>query len=344
MKKLLFIKLKHIGDTLILTPTLMAARAAHPDAVIWVVVRKGCEGILAGCPAIDRVLTAAAPEAKNRSGLTWLQDFRLIRQLRAERFDFAFELSDGDRGRTIAWLSGAKVRCTNVAVRPLHWFWKNKFNRKSHYDWMVGHKVEKDFFTVSECLPLGGIVPALSFERNFTEPWPVAAELKDFALIHPGTRWQRKRWPLENWIELGRKLLTRFPNLIISCGPDAEEVALAAAIQAALGQRALNTEGKLNWKQLAGLLHRARLFVGVDTAAMHLAAACQTPTVALFGPSSESHWKPWQTDYRLVQPDLSQCGSNDPLPRPEELLKQITVRQVLAACDDILLARSRVAG
>src|SRR5471030_1406040 len=224
VKKILFIKLKHIGDTLILTPTLMAARAVHPDALIWVVVRKGCEGILAGCPAIDRVLVSAAPEAENRSGLTWLQDIQLIRLLRAQRFDLAFELTDGDRGRTLAWLSGAKARCANVAVRPLHWFWRDKFNRPSHYNWMGGHKVEKDFFTVSECLPLGADIPPLSFERSRTEPWQAARGLGDFALIHPGTRWQRKRWPLANWIELGRELLARFPNLIISCGPDAEEV------------------------------------------------------------------------------------------------------------------------
>ena len=66
--RLLFVKLKHIGDALIMTPALMAARAAYPRAEIWVVVRQGCEGILAGCPAIDRVLTTAAPEAHR--GLT----------------------------------------------------------------------------------------------------------------------------------------------------------------------------------------------------------------------------------------------------------------------------------
>ncbi len=49
-KKLLFVKLKHIGDTIVLTPTLAAARKMYPDAQIWAVVRKGCEGILEGCP------------------------------------------------------------------------------------------------------------------------------------------------------------------------------------------------------------------------------------------------------------------------------------------------------
>ena len=65
--RLLFVKLKHIGDSLLLTPTLSAVRTMYPDSEIWVVVRRGCEAILRGCPAIDNLLTAAAPELSSRS-------------------------------------------------------------------------------------------------------------------------------------------------------------------------------------------------------------------------------------------------------------------------------------
>jgi len=68
--RLLFVKPKHIGDILLLTPTLAATRAAHPDAEIWVIVREGTEGILAGCPAIDHLITAPAPEIKTGRGQT----------------------------------------------------------------------------------------------------------------------------------------------------------------------------------------------------------------------------------------------------------------------------------
>ena len=59
---LLFVELKHIGDALLLTPTLVAARTQYPNAEIWVVVRQGTEGILAGCPAIDHLITVAPNE------------------------------------------------------------------------------------------------------------------------------------------------------------------------------------------------------------------------------------------------------------------------------------------
>ena len=56
------------------------------------------------------------------------------------------------------------------------------------------------------------------FSRERTQDWPPAAAFPNYAVIHPGTRWRRKRWPKEKWIELGRHLLGRLPALIISAG------------------------------------------------------------------------------------------------------------------------------
>ena len=222
--RLLFVKLKHIGDALLLTPTLTAVRAAYPQAEIWVVVRKGTEGILAGCPAIDRLLTAAPPEVSKRSLWNWADDFQLIPELYRQQFDYAFELSDGSRGRWLSWLSGAKKRCTTVCPRPLNAWWRGKFNCPSNHNWTSGHRVEKDFFTVNDCLPLAPEIPPLVFDRSRTAPSQIQSKLSGYAVFHPGTRWQRKRWPQEKWIELGHQLLERHPQLVISTGPEPEEV------------------------------------------------------------------------------------------------------------------------
>ncbi len=333
--RLLFVKLKHIGDTLLLTPTLTAARARHPAAQIWVVVRRGCEGILAGCPAIDRVLTSAAPEPQNRSPLVWWQDVKLIRQLRRQKFDFAFELTDGDRGRVLVGLSGAKTRCANVTLGPLPWWCRAKFNTPSAFHWLDGHRVEKDFFTVNDCLPLGPDVPALTFVRERIEPWPPAEAWREFVVVHPGARWLRKRWPRTKWAELGRELLAKVPRLVVSVGPDPEEVALGEALVGELGPAAFSTGGKLSWAQLAGLLYRARLFVGVDTAAMHLAAACQCPTVALFGPSVLNQWQPWRVPHRVVFPrDAVTAGDKEVI--DAQTVEGIAAGDVLSACRELL--------
>jgi heptosyltransferase-3 len=325
--RLLFVKLKHIGDSLLLTPTLAAARARHPSAEIWVVVRRGCEGILAGCPAIDRLLTSAAPEKSKRNPLDWLDDFKLLRELRREKFDYTFELTQGNRGRLLAGWSGARFRCANDGVYRVPIFWRPWFNRLSNHDWRNEHQVEANFHLVSEFLPLGvNEPPPLVFDRALTKPCDLEKKLAGYVVIHPGTRWQRKRWPSEKWIQCGRELLKLAPQLVISVGPDADEVQLGDALQKALGSQTVSTRGRLSWAQLAGLLYGAKLFVGVDTAAMHLAAACQCPMVALFASSVARHWRPWRAPHQLIGAmELGQKVADNAMAR-------IGVEHVLAAC------------
>jgi heptosyltransferase-3 len=333
--RLLFIKLKHHGDALLLTPTLTAARAAYPSAQIWAVVRKGCEGILQGCPAIDRVLTSAAPETDRRKTFDWVNDLQLLREIRRQHFDYAFELTQGDRGRLLAAWSGAHFRCAGDGVYRVPIFWRPWFNKLSTHDWRNEHQVEANFQLVNEFLPLGvSEPPPLVFERARTKPCDLGVKLADYIVIHPGTRWQRKRWSLEKWIEAGRGLLKLAPQLVISVGPDADEVQLGDALAGALGPQAVSTRGQLSWAQLAGLLYGAKLFVGVDTAAMHLAAACQCPTVALFAASVARHWRPWRVTHQLIgslEPEQKAAG---------DAMTRIEPGQVLAACRKLLAVSS----
>ncbi len=331
--RLLFVKLKHIGDALLLTPTLQAVRESHPDAVIWVVVRRGTEGVLSGCPAIDRVITAAAPELGRRSLTGFWSEVRSGLELRRQRFDYAFELTDGDRGRWFAGLSAASKRCANTSLYPLNLWWRLWFNRASRHNWAQGHRVEKDFFTVSDFLPIGVTPPPLVFDHSRTRKWDQLEGNAPFALLHPGTRWKRKRWLHPRWVEVGRFLLDRVPRIVISSGPDAEEVESAARLAADLGPRAISTSGVLTWSQMAWMLHRAKLFVGVDTAAMHLAAACQCPIVALFGPSIVSQWAPWKVPHKIVLPT---SGSWDGTGGGDFLMETIDSQCVIEACKEML--------
>ena len=335
--RILLTKLKHIGDALLMTPTVDAIRARHPDAEITVVVRKGTEGILAGCPAIDRVLTAAAAEGHRRSALNWLEEARVIAELRRKPFDYAFELSDGDRGRWVCSLARVKMRCTNESLAPLPGIWKFAFRNISHFEWRYRHRVEKDFFTVAHMLDLGDAPGPMRFARERTQPSWVSERAGNGGIVfHPATRMVEKFWPEERWVELGRALKPIGAPITISVGPDADEIALGERIAAAIGAEAFCTKGTLTWSQLARVLHSARLFVGVDTAAMHLAAACACPTVAIFGLSSVVQWKPWQVPNRV----LAGLGEMDEWPAEmavtENPILRVSVAQAEAAVRDLM--------
>ena len=335
--RILLTKLKLIGDALLITPTVHAIRVRYPDAEITVVVRKGSQGILAGCTAIDRLLTAAAPDGRSRNRLNWLDDLKLILELRKQRFDYAFELSDGDRGRWICALARAKVRSANVAVGGLNFFWRRIFGSISDFNWVLMHRVEKDFLTVAHELDLRGTPPRLCFERERTEASPVSAEAGEKCVVfNPGSRLPEKQWPEVRWIALGRELAARGCRIVVNTGPAGDEIALGQRIAEGIGPQAFSTKVALSWAQLAHLLYSARLLVTVDTAAMHLAAACQCPTVALFGLVPVGQWRPWRSPNRVLTA-LGEWGEvSAEAARQERPIELVTVEAVLATIGELM--------
>jgi len=336
--RILLIKPKHIGDTLILTPTIRGIKFAHPNAEIWLVVRGGTEGILAGCPDITRVLTLAGIEKTDRKrGDLWRQ-VRVALRLVGTSFDYVFELGDGHRARLFAMLARTRRRYSVKTGSPLKPFEARRFVM-STFDWSACHRVEKDFRTVSEFLSLAQPIPPLVFAPDRAQMWAPGQDLADFCVVQIGSRQGFARWQRESWREVCQALLKRFTNIVLTCGPVAHELEDVAWLQGELGRCALSTDGRATWPEMAWLLGRAKLYVGPSTAAMHLAAACGCPVVALFGPTIEDHWHPWRVPYRIV----TQPG-DEPPSEPEaryaiarkRTMEEIQPRQVIAAVEELL--------
>jgi heptosyltransferase-3 len=337
--RILLIKPKQIGDTLILTPTITAIKQAYPEAEVWVLVRRGCEGILAGCPAIAQILTlAGVKKSERRPGDFWRQVAILCR-LWSVKFDYVFELGDGHRARLFAMLCRARRRYSVKTSSPLNWLERRRFTAVSSFDWQTCHRVEKDFYSVSEFLPLPGPIPPLCFERGLAQSWEAGGTLTDFCVVQVGSRQGFNRWHREGWRDVCRAMLERFPNVVVSCGPVAHEKEETAWLRQELGPRVISTQGATTWPEMAWLLYNAKLYVGPNTAAMHLAAACRCPVVALFGPSIEEHWHPWQAPYRIVT-SPGYVRIEDAVERQARVKKrtmnEIEARDVVAACGELL--------
>ena len=337
--RILLIKPKHIGDSLLLTPTIVALKRAGPDAEIWVVVRRGCEGILAGCPEIHRVLTVAAVDKRERRPGDFWRGLGVMLRLLGVKFDYVFELGDGHRGRLLALLARAACRYSVNPASPLKPGEERRFDGISRLDWETCHRVEKDFRSVSEFFPLPEPIPPLRFDRARARDWPAASSLTDFCVVQIGTRQDSNSWHVEGWREVCIYLLTRLENVVISCGTLESETAMALSLKRELGSRVICTLGKASWAEMAGLLYRAKLYVGLNTATMHLAAACGCPAVALFGMTSEVHWRPWQSPHRIVTE-----SDEPPTDNVRELLARAKLRsvrkipavKVIAACAELL--------
>lgn len=341
--RILFIKPKEIGDSLILTPTIQATKQLHPHAEIWVVVRRGCEGILEGCREIDCILTLSGVEKKERTRHDFWRDMQVLQRLRRVHFDVVFELSDGHRGRLFAVLTRATHRYSVQLCGPMKWWERRRLTAESSFQWQARHRVEKDFYSVSEFLKLAEPIPPMIFARERMVSWPEGGELTRFCLLQIGSRKLANRWPREKWREVAAYLLERFEQVVVSCGNDPKEVLDAEWLREELGPRIICTLGKTSWSQVAGLLDKAGLYVGLNTAAMHLATACRCPIVALFGGTSEEHWYPWQGNYRIVAAGnfgyVSDYNERHRLTRSRNM-NDIQPGQVIDACREMLLEKT----
>jgi len=332
---LLFIKLKHFGDVLLLTPTLASVRQAYPQAHITVLVREGTEQMLEGSGLVDQVLITVPPEKSRRSISRFADQIRLLQKLREREYDLVFELTDGDRGRWLGAFAKARLRCASTYGWTPNAFWRFFYDGLDPSIWHLCHSTEKDHRHTRQFLPLmAEETPPLVFHpaQDFEVP------TSPYVVLHPASRWKRKLWPLEHWVAVGRHLTAKGLHCVISSGPDEEEVAFAQEMQAQIGPLASFTGGRLRWGQLGALIKHAQLFVGIDTAAMHLAAACQTCVVALFGPSIDHYWHPWKSDYEIVGPGepLHDRFPDFIYDAPKRSMQDIQVKNVISACNRML--------
>ncbi|MDQ3261473.1 MAG: glycosyltransferase family 9 protein, partial [Pseudomonadota bacterium] len=195
-----------------------------------------------------------------------------------------------------------------------------------------------------------GISPTPEERRLVLEPGEAAVESvriimrdrgltpKGFVQFHGVSRWMFKAWPSDKVAALLNQLVKDGYVVVLTGAPDEQEIATVRQIMQLTNARVIDLAGRLNLKELAALTAQASLFVGVDSAPMHIAAAVGTPIVAMFGPSSEITWGPWMVEHRVVTTahacrpcGQDGCGGG----KLSECLTTLPVERVLAAVREI---------
>jgi heptosyltransferase-3 len=265
--------------------------------------------------------------------------------VRRRHYDLVVHLTEHRRG---AWLTRLIGPRWAVAPRQSGRFWRKSF---SHFYPRSNHPRRHTVESNLDALRRLGVQPSDTDKRLTLVPGPTATARIDellarhnvaagFVHCHPASRWQFKCWPAAKMAELLDALAARGLAVVLTAAPAAAERQLVDAIRAAAHSPLVDLAGQLNLRELAALTARARLFVGVDSAPMHIAAAMGTPTVALFGPSGDIEWAPWGVAHRVVASDahpcrpcgLDGCGGG----KVSECLTTLPVARVLAACAELL--------
>ncbi len=343
--RVLVVKLRHHGDVLLASPVFRVLAARAPQAEIDALVYADTREMLAGHPSVARIHTIDR-EWKRQGPLTQARrEADLISRLRERRYRLIVHLTDHWRG---AWLAQLLRPRWSVAPARSSWFWKASFSHR--YSLPKGrprHTVESNL----DALRRLGLYPDAEEKRLVMVPGPEAEAKvdsllaqhglvpKQFLHAHPTSRWLFKAWTDEANAELLRLLARDGHRVVLTAAPNAREQAIVGRILERAGVAVTNLAGQLTLRELGALAARARLFVGVDSAPMHIASAVGTPVVALFGPSGEHEWGPWMVAHRVVESGHScrPCG-NDGCggSKVSECLTGLPVGRVHSAINELL--------
>jgi heptosyltransferase-3 len=349
--RILILRLRSIGDILLLTPSLRLLKDWRPDLRLTVLVERRFRELLVNNPDVDELL-----DMGESAGLAKLAArLGTIRRIRQGRFQVAMNLHGGPTSATLANWSGA-----NWKVGFAH------FRRSGIYDFLIPdartilhktaiHTAEHQasaFFHLG--LPRKEIPSARIIVTAAGHSWWAqkrrSMELgpeRPYVVIHPTALFATKQWAPENFAALGQYLETEAGlSVVYSCGPG--ESGVLDAVEQATGQsiRRLENAGLL---QFGAALAGARLFVGNDSGPAHMAAALGRPGVVIFSSSSSIIWAPWrpQAPWRIVQNpfDCNPCPGDRcyQFERPECILS-VTFHQVRSAVEAVLKETSTSQG
>jgi heptosyltransferase-1 len=227
------------------------------------------------------------------------------------------------RSAVIGWMSGAKELAGYGD--PREWLAGRLYGRRIVR--RGAHVVEQGAALLGEATGVELVPAAVELPREAeVESW--AAELVDgqrVSVLSAGAGWGAKRWPVERFGELARRL--RGMGFAVVVNAPREDDAVASAVVAASGGVAEMVV--CNMSGLIALVRRAALVVGGDSGPVHLAAALGVPVVALFGPTDPARNGPWGSGPVRVLRDAASVTSYKRNAETDSGLARISVEEVL---------------
>jgi ADP-heptose:LPS heptosyltransferase len=314
---ILVISLAGIGDTLFATPLIHELRANFPEArldalVLWT----GSKHLLEGNPHLNTV------HQKNLIAANRAESLRFLWQLRRQRYDLSLNTHPQSRVhyRAVARFIGARVRASHQYDNAGAWD-RLLVNRTLRQDY-TRHAVENNL-ALLETIGARRLLPRHEYEIYLSP-----ADLKwaeDFLArhrwsgrkllgIHVGSGGTKnlplRRWPLDHYLTLLKELRQSYPDLgvLLFGGPEEEKDHQAIRAQTNPGQVIIAETPSL--RQAAALLKRCAVFLSVDTALMHLAAAMKVPKLAVIEtPTWNKPIEPYGHPFTLI-PNPAVAGRN----------------------------------
>ena len=237
----------------------------------------------------------------------WDELLASVRRMRALKFDWVIDLQSLARSGAFAWMANGELTIGLDDPREgARGFYDLATPRRSFHT----HAVEWYLETLR--------LLRVPVHWNFIwlpERREVAARVRQtwqtgsarWLILQPGARWINKRWPIESFAELARRLATEVAEMRFAVLGDKEDIPLGKTIARAVPDRCLDLTGKTSLLEMVEWIRLSELMVTNDTGPMHVAAALGKPVIALFGPTEPRRTGPYGQVNRALQLNSLPC-------------------------------------
>jgi predicted lipopolysaccharide heptosyltransferase III len=335
IRKVLLIRLRSIGDTVLATPSLGALKRFVPNAEIDILVEDWVAPVLDEHPHVNNVVTLERGNIASR--------LRVAREIRSSRYDVVYNLHGGTTATLLTRATGARHRVgySTYQYSQLH-------NHQSPSPLLLWgqqktHSAEQQLALLGWTgVPVTDRPPTLlavtdeaasTVDRRLDESGLAG---RKFALIHPAAAFATKQWGTDNFARVAEFLADAGYATVAIAAPHEAEVLTDLVENCSVRIVTLD----LSLPEVSALASRSQLFVGNDSGIAHIAAAVGTPAVVIFGSSNIAHWRPWNhTKAEVVFEEMpcQPCHGYfcEKFEQPECILR-VPVSRVTAAINRVL--------
>lgn len=333
VKEILVIKLDQVGDVLLSTPVFRNLYNHYPEAEIDVLVGSWSRAVVENIPYISKVWEYNSSFfCRSSNNTSFWNSIKLAKQFRKRKYDMIVELR-GDLFTATVVPFSSKCRIARATFQIKDKFFHSDSKRAEHEIdrnlcileyYGIETENRKAFFDVAQ--------EKRRWARLFLDE--ITNGSRDLVAIHPGSPVSLKRWSSSNFSELADRLIQEREVQIILVGTE-DEKPIIDEIQSKMRYDSFNLAGKTDLHQLGAILQNCVLFIGNDSAPMHIASAVGVHTIGLFGPGSPERFGPCGKHcYAIRKTKCPPCMA-EKCKRNIRCVDEISVNDVLEVIEEI---------
>lgn len=347
--RVLFIRLRNLGEAVLDTASLRALKRWRPDLQLTTLVEAIYTDLYAADPDLEAMPLERRQSDKRSSLLSRLD---IIREIRSRKFAAVVNLHGGPTSAQLTFASSARYRIGAAHFRHGYAYTHRVPPEEEilKRDRASLHTVESQFawfrwlgLPDSEPGPTQLFVePAMRLSAQAAMRAAGLDPAAPYAVLAPTNEFYTKRWMPDRYAAVADQLISQGWQVVMTGAPTEDQRAQLHSVSEA-SRHHLPALSSLRIGELTALIADSGLFIGNDSGPAHIAAAVQTPLVVLFGPASAVRWRPWHSapaeivqNYFLCNPcAMYRCEAFD----EPECIRSISVDQVMKAVEKVLKDR-----